>query len=262
MAAVSSRMTILVAPLAALGLAAVVLLPAYTPEDGRLTVWAALTGVTVCVVAAAGVRAAKAALSGPGRSRWAAPPAFLTLSSSLFLLMAETSAGRWSLVALTVLLVAVYFENLRGAAESHKGGTGALARLSGVLDAISLFFALAFIFGLANFYYVSLPAAALTVGLAGAALFHETLWRAGFETKGQRTLVAAAGCVCAEAYAALSFLPTSNLVNAAVAVVLLAAALRVSERVLSGAGEFKFFSRELAASLALAMVLLLTARWI
>jgi hypothetical protein len=256
------RISFIISPLIGLGLFAAVRLPLLV-EGGQMAVWGAVFAVTVALTAGAGFFVARESGRGLQAVRWAAPAVLLVISAFVFLLIIETTAGRYGLAGLVMLLTAVYFENLRATIPgAGQFGPGDLMHLSFVLDAVSLFFLLAFVFGVAAFYYVSLPVAALAVGLLAALMTHETLWRAGIRTLDHISLVAAAGLIGLEAYVALSLLPTTYLVNAGVAVVLLSAALHVVKQVLSGAGEIKFFRKEMVAALILAGVLFGTANWI
>ncbi len=229
--------------------------------ESRFWVWGLAALLTSVLVGLIGVLAFRS--GGCWRAlRLMAPAILLTLCASLYLLIIESSWGRYALTVLVMFLVAVYMENLRrsesGPEASHASH---LVHLCFVLDAVSLFFLLAFIFGLAAFYYVSLPAAAAAVGAVTAFLTHEMLWRAGFGSRGQLGLVAAAAVIGMEGYVALTLLPTAYLVNSAVAVILFSVGLHVVKQILSGAGEFKYFRKELIASLSLAVLLLTTARW-
>lgn len=255
------RIALFVSLLVGLGLFAAARLPLMAAED-QLTVWGAIFAATAALVTAAAVLAAWGRGSVLRSLRLAIPVILLVASSFVYLLIIETPSGRYGLAGLAMLLTAVFFENLRlAAAGPDRAGSAHLINLSFVLDATSLFFLLAFVFGFATFYHVPLPNAAAAVGAVTALIAHEALWRAGFSVREHAVLVVAAGIVGAETYVTLSLLPTSYLVDAAVAVVLLSAALHVVKQVLSGAGELKFFRKELAASLTLAMLLLCTARW-
>ncbi len=243
-----------------LGLVAAAKLPLFWLQS-RFLVWGASAFVTCVLVGLIGVLA----LRSGGRLRalrLAAPAILLSACTFLYLLIVESSVGRYSMTFLVMFLVALYLENLRRS-ESGPAGSNAsqLVHLCFVLDAVSMFFLLAFIFGLAAFYSVSLPSAAVAVGAVAAFLTHETLWRAGFGSRGHAGLVIAAAAVGIEGYVALSLLPTSHLVNAAVGVILFSAGLHVIKEVMSGAGEFKYFRKELVGSLSLAVLLLTTARW-
>jgi len=255
------RLPYLISLLSGTGLLAAARL-AVAHKDGNFFVWSVIAGSVSALVAIGGILIFWG--GRPLRSlRLALPAVFLTVSAFLYLLIIETPWGRFGLTALVMFLTAVFFESLRRSlpAGSDRPGPASLIYLSLVLDAVSLFFLLAFIFGLATFYNISLSAASAGIGLVTAFMAHEMLWRAGFATRDQAALVAASGFIGAEVFAGLYLLPTSYLVNAAVAVVLLTAALHVVKQVLSGAGELKYFRKELAAALLLAVLLLTTARW-
>jgi hypothetical protein len=255
------RISYIVAPLIGLGLFAAARLP-FLAENDKMAVWGAVFAVTVVFTAGAAFFVARESGRGLRAVRWAVPVVLLVTSAFVFLLIVETAAGRYGLAGLVMLLSAVYFENLRATIPgAGRFGPGDLMHLSFVLDAISFFFLLAFIFGFATFYNVPLPVAAMVVGLLVALMTHETLWRAGFSTRQHVSLVVAAGVLGLEAHVALSLLPTSYLVNAGVAVVLLSAAMHAVKQVLSGAGEVRFFRKEIVAALLLAGLLLGTANW-
>jgi len=256
------RLAYIISLLLGAGLLAAARLP-LAVVDGRLLVWTSIVAFTAALVAVAGTHVSYHAGAPVFRSlRLAAPAVFLAASSFLYLLIVETALGRYGLAALVMFLTAVFFENLRRSPEgAERSGPTNLVHLSLVLDALSLFFLLSFIFGVAAFFYVSLPLAAAVIGLVAAAMTREMLWRSGLQSREYVSLIVAAGLIGAETYVALALLPTSHLVNAAVAVVLLSAALHVVRQVLSGAGEFRYFRKELAASLLLAVLLMTTARW-
>lgn len=255
------RISYIIAPLIGLGLFAAARLPLLV-DDGKMTIWGAACAVTVGLTALAAFFVARESGRGLRAVRWAAPVVLLAASGFVFLLIVESSVGRYALAALVMLLAAVYFENLRAAIPSNiPSGPVDLMHLSFVLDAVSFFFLLAFIFGFATFYDVPLMITSLIVGLLAALVTHETLWRAGFSTRQHAGLITAAGILGLEAHVALSLLPTSYLVNAGVVVVLLSAAMHATKQILSGAGEFRFFRKEMAAALLLSALLLGTANW-
>ncbi len=249
-----------IAPLVGLGLYAAARFPLGLAE-GKFMAWAAISFTTTLVVSAASFLVVRVSRPGGSWLPFVEPPLFLTLSSFLALLLIETSFGRYGAAVLVMVLLAVYFENLR-ASESGSGQPADLVHLAHALDFVGLFFVSAFAFEIGTFFYVPVPLLALAMALVGAAAAAADLWRAGFSVRDQVWLVGALAALSGELFVALNFLPISNLVNAAVGVVLFSLALQVAKHVLSGAGEFKYVRRELAVSSALVVVLLLTAKWI
>ncbi len=247
------------APVAGLGLYAAARFP--TGAADKFLVWAAIVAVTTAAIAAAAVLVVRTSRPGGRWLPFIEPPIFLTAASFLVLLLVETSLARYGLAVLSMVLLAVYFENLR-AADSDRGQPADLVHLAHALDFVGLFFLAAFAFEIGMFFYVPVPLSAAVMAVFGAAAAAADLWRAGFVLREQSWLVAALGTLSGELFIALNFLPTSNLVNAAVAVVLFSLALQTAKHVLSGAGEFKYIRRELAVSAALVVILFLTARWI
>jgi hypothetical protein len=283
MAGFRSRLPILAAPLVGVGLYGAMRFSP-TVSQGKILVLWGIGVVTVAAVAAAGfflMRTASAA--DPGRQAAAAdgqagvapshgiagaprltePPILLTTGAFLFLLIAGSSFGRCALTILTMLLIAVYFEGLRRVADRDNPVSPAdLAQLAHMLDLAAVFLMSAFVFGIRAFYDVPALILAIVIAAIWAFVAAENLSRTGIPVKMSAGPLVAVAVFGAEAYATLSLLPISHLVAAAVSVILLAVSTLIVGQTLSGAVEPAKIRRDLAASIGLAALLLLTARWI
>src|SRR3990172_9259733 len=159
------------AVLSGFGLLAAAGFPWSLAED-RLLLWETAAVLTVALV---GLTGALACFSGSRLRalRLASPAILLSASSFLYLLIVETVLGRCALTALVMGLTAVFFENWRRAeaAPEHPDHVQ-LMHPSLVLDAVSFFFLMAFIFGISAFYRVPLIVAAVAVGSVAAFLTH------------------------------------------------------------------------------------------
>jgi hypothetical protein len=240
--------------------AAVRLPPAFA--DHRLPALAALAAASVFF---AGLSAYVASRGGFGRSiaaRYAVTPAFFSLSASCFLLLVEGSLWRIALIAASSAALYVWFSYVDGMrTEPGRFTTDGFAHLVRVLRVTAAFFFLSFCFGITVFMQVPVWIPALAVLVATGIVAWETLWHAKRSSREEFPLIVAVALVSAQLYVALSFLPTSAMVNAAVATTLVAFALHFAERIFDGIGAGRGLRRHFAMTAALVVLVLATARW-
>lgn len=202
--------------------------------------------------------------AGPAlrRVRIAFTPAFFTAASLGYFVLIETDAARYALAVFAVALLAVYFIQLRKALHPFIPLTLVeFAHLGYAMHVVSMFFAYAFAFGIT--LYVHLPALvlALSLGILGAIVAAETFRDGPATPRESAVMIAAIGLLAAELQAALSFLPTSHMVNAAVGIILFVLTLHVFKHVLAGSTDPKTIRRHFAFSSLLVVLVLFTARW-
>ena len=189
-------------------------------------------------------------------------PIVLWCSSLIFFFFLEDPASKWIVASAVSVIIAVYAENcftfyhLPSAYQAY-----ALENLSIVVYVLSAFFFTSGAFGAQLF--LLLPTWIPTTIVFFAVLFATTavFWvsKIGFETGRPYAIVGA--IVMAEFYAALTFLPTSFVTNAALFSVLLYtffvfARANVLERV-----NRSMIIRQLGFMGVLCMLILFTARW-
>jgi hypothetical protein len=191
----------------------------------------------------------------PRRARIAFTPAFFTAASLGYFMLIETKSARYALAAFTIGLLSVYFIQLRKALHPFIPLTLVeFAHLSYAMHAISMFFTFAFTFGITSYIHIWSPILALALGLLGGIVALETF-------KGNGVASAAIGLLAAELQASLAFLPTSYMVNAAVAIILFVLSLHVFKHVLTGLADNRTIKRQFAFSTLLVVLVLATARW-
>ncbi len=242
-------------------LVAALRLPALSTETRVL----ALSGLVAAAALFAASCAYAAARGGYGRAiamRYAIAPAFFAASAAGFLLLIEGAAFRYALVVATAFMLYAWFayvDGMRGApARFTPEGFVHLVR---ALRAVASFFFLAFCFGITVFMQVPVWIPALAVLAATSLVTWETLWHAKRSSREELPLIVALALVASQLYVGLSFLPTSAVVNAAVATTFLAFALHYAERVFDEAGSVKWLRRQFAMSGLLVVLVLATARW-
>lgn len=242
------------APLVGACFYAATALPTRLPEQKltALVLIDAAATTAVFIIALLGARDAGTMLR---RVRIAFTPAFFTAASLGYFVLVETRAARYALAAFTVGLLAVYFIQLRKALHPFIPLTLVeFAHLSYAMHVISMFFAFAFAFGITQYVHVWSPVLALTLGFLGALVAVETF-------SGGGASAAVIGLLAAELQASLAFLPTSYMVNAAVAIILFVLSLHVFKHVLAGLSDNKALKKHFALSSLLIVLVLVTARW-
>lgn len=216
--------------------------------------------------------AAVAALAGFGLARvshrrriaalTAATPAVLVAAAFGCFTIVDTSAGRLALAAAAVVLSAAYLAYLRGIVHRDaRFRPEDFSHLSFAVHVISVFFAFAFAFGVPGYLQVPVPAVAAALALVILLSTAESLRRAGLSGRDTALLSSAFVALGVQFHLALSFLPTTNLVNAAVGTVLYATGLHAAVAALSGAAERPGYRRQFAFSFLLLVVVFATARW-
>jgi len=165
------------------------------------------------------------------------------------------------LVAVVALLVGAHLGQVRAAAARGPEFDPALAHLANLVGLAGLFLLLAFLYGINSYYYVSMPLLGLAAATLVAGVARESLVSFGLTSAELPIVIVVIGALEFQAYVGFSFLPTGSLVNAAVNVILFASSLYVVRMILQGAGEARYFRRELALSLLSVAVLMATAGW-
>ncbi|MFA6603585.1 MAG: hypothetical protein WCT10_01930 [Patescibacteria group bacterium] len=226
-----------------------------------IVIWAVCLGAALAVFTAAilwlGMGAAR-----PWRLWRACLPSFVLLISSFgYLLIIESTVGSYLLAAVVTALVGSHLSQVRSVLSDESPDDPALAYLANLVGLAGLFLFLAFLYGINSYYYISMPllglaAAALVAGLAG-----ESLAGFGLSSAELPVVVVVFGALEFQAYVGFSFLPTGSLVNATVNIILFAVSLYVVRMIMRGAGEVRYFRRELALSFLSIAVLLATAGW-
>ncbi len=257
-----SRWTIIVAPLVVAGsFLAALWLPAFLPQVAATSIAVVLAAAVIVVTVAVVIAAHRTHGIRPSL-RLAFTPASVVIAGAAYLLLVEGVIARYALVAVVATLVGMFMAALDDLLDAN--GLGAhredFLHFSFALHVIAAFFLLAFLFGLQTFAEVPLPITAAAAGVLLAAIAAESLSRAGKSGKDAALLAGSLGVVSAEFYVALSFLPTTYLVDAAVGVILFAAALHLAAGV-STDGSRNPLRRHTALIVSLLALVLGTAQW-
>jgi hypothetical protein len=186
-------------------------------------------------------------------------PTVLAAASFGAFLSVERDLSRVAVAVATMALLAAHFAFVAGMrAEASRYGTEDLGHISFAIHVVASFFCLVCAFAVVPTLAVPLPAASFAVGLFVGLVAWETLWHEGFAVAQFAPVALAFGALGAEFHAALSFLPTSPIVDAAVELTLIVSALHAALRVLKG---MPLLRRHAALTLALTVLVLGTARW-
>ena len=222
----------------------------------------ALGAFAVAVSAVAGFGLARIGHRGRIAALTAATPAVLVAAAFGCFLIVDTGPGRLTLAASAVVLSVAYLSYLRGIVRRDpRFRPEDFSHLSFAVHVIAVFFAFAFAFGVPGYLPVPVPAVAGALSLVILLSTAESLRRAGLSGRDAALVSSAFVALGAQLYFALSFLPTTNLVNAAVGTVLYATGLHASVSVLSGRSSEPAFRRQFAVSFLLLVVVFATARW-
>lgn len=196
------------------------------------------------------------------RLRLALTPTLFTATAFGYYLLLESRMGRYGLIALVIAVLAVWFIQLRKALHPLIPVTLIeFAHLSYAMHVVAMFFVYAFAFGVNMYVYVPSPLLALGVGLIGTIVAFETLGGVRAARGEKAAIIAVIGVLAAEFQGAVIFLPTSHIVDAAVALILFVLALHVFRQVLCGVAEAKTIRRHFALSTLLVVLVLFTAQW-
>ncbi len=226
----------------------------------RLLVLVALCGLTMVVVGGAAIIAARAAGMSIRKALHVAliPTIFSAGSFGLFTLV-EHSLARYVVAVVAVGLLAAHFMSVLGMrGESARYGIEEINHLAFVLQVIASFFCFSFAFGVSAFTTLPEPFIALATGLGVMLFVRETLWQEGFSSSYSTMVSLAFGVLGMEFFFALSFLPTTWAVDAAVALILLVSALHATIRILKGVALPR---RQFMLTFFLTLLVLGTARW-
>lgn len=225
------------------------------------------------VILAAGVLAVAAAsfaaygLARTSHSRrvaalTAATPATLVAGAFGSFLIIDHAAGVAAVAAATVVLSAIYLAYLRGMVNGDERFRPAdFSHLSFAVHAVTVFFTLVASYGMPDYLQLPVPFASVAVAAIVFVVSAETLRRAGLAGKEATVLSAAFVALAVQLFVGLSFLPTSDLVNATVGTVLYSAGLHVVVAMLDSGGAAPAYRRQFAFSLLLVIIVLSTARW-
>ncbi len=168
------------------------------------------------------------------------------------LLVASTAIG------FCVLFLAYWHGMGRGDARFRADD---FAHLSFALHVVATFFVLASAFSLSDFLPLPLPALAAIAGLITLVTVAETMRRAGLPSSSIPSFAVVMAVVMAEVTVALSELPTSNLVDAMIGVVVYATCLHAATAILAPTPRPAVLRRHFALSFAIVILVLFTARW-
>ncbi len=135
------------------------------------------------------------------------------------------------------------------------------AHLSFALHVVAMFFVLVSVFGLSDFLTLPLPAVAGIAGAITLVTVAETMRRAGLPRQSIVAFSATMALIMAEATVALSELPTGNLVDAMMGVVVYATCLHAATAILQPSPRPPALRRHFALSFAIVILVLSTARW-
>lgn len=233
-------------------------LPTAIPPAFRAAVVAAAFLAALAAVAAAALAASLGVIPLRRSMHLALTPTVLAASAFGLFLVVERDLARYAVAGATMLLLGAHFAFVAGMREGARYGAEELGHISFAVHVVACFFCLGFVFGAAPLIAVPDAALAAAAGLFIGLVAWETLWHEGFAVRQFIPVAAAFGVLGAEFTAALSFLPTAPLVNAAVALILLVSALHAAVRILKGAALLR---RQAVLTLTLVVLVLYTARW-
>ncbi|MFA5135601.1 MAG: hypothetical protein WC505_07510 [Patescibacteria group bacterium] len=190
-----------------------------------------------------------------------APLLFIIASCSFFLIIENLAVQQIVIAAIAVLhmLILSNIFSFLYRAESYQ--PYALENLYAYINMVSLFFFYATFYSLATllgfqFWYFTLPVFILT-----SFLFTQTLWSYKIPWKDGRRFVFIIAVIITEASYAVSFLPSSFLINALIITALYYVFMNVFKDHLRGILDMKKIRIYLAVSGIVLLVSLLTARW-
>ena len=177
-------------------------------------------------------------------------PSLLGAAGFAFMLIVENAAGR-AVTALAVLALHASYLSFMTRVDVVPRD---FLRIRSAMSLTTLFFTLAFLFGISAFVDVPLIALAFTAGVVAAA----AAWSA-LRHEVPRAVIAAFGALGAETFLALWFLPTAWLVDAAASMILFVLALQVIAHLNDAPAPL--FRRRAVFAAALVALVLGTARW-
>ncbi|MBI4457466.1 hypothetical protein HY633_00695 [Candidatus Uhrbacteria bacterium] len=189
-------------------------------------------------------------------------PLFLVLGAYGFLLLVETTRGRYALTAGVMAALALYAEQLRIAQRLRRHSDFlAVEHLAHPLRLLGLFFLLDFLFGVNAFVPVPVAAraalAGLAAGLAATPVFGNVIGR-----KQAAATAAVFGLVVAELFSAFALLPVSALASAAALTLLFSGVLHLVRHPFTPEETPRQARRSFASAVLMTAAVLATARWI
>lgn len=196
------------------------------------------------------------------RIRMAVTPVVLMLSAYGYLMLAETAFARHAITILTTLALFVYFEWLRRLSSLQKSEGGEFAHFSFALHVVSSFFLFSFAYGLLHLMHPPVSLIAPMVGIVLISISFETMRRAGIKASRSVPIAAALALLATELFVAISFLPTSYIVDSLVLTILFSLALKVTRGIMKSEGDAQMIRRQVFASFILVILVLSTARWV
>ncbi|MEK9152350.1 MAG: hypothetical protein AAB692_03205 [Patescibacteria group bacterium] len=202
---------------------------------------------------------------GLGRAagaRFMIAPLLFAVGAYGFLLLVETSGGRYGLTLGVMAGLGMYAEELRLAARLRRlSDVQAVEHFGHPLRLLGLFFLLAFLFGVNAFAHVPVAVRAIIAGLA-AMLAAAPVFDAVLESKKAWTVSAAFALMMAELFAAFALLPIAGLASAGALTLLFSGCLHLTRQPFTAAETPRQARRSFASSIALTAVVLATAQWI
>ena len=227
--------------------------------------WRSGTLLALCIVAVAVVGGAAfiasrvAGMFGRRSLHVAMIPTMFSLGAFGLFILVEHDLTRYAVAALSMGLLSAHFAYVIGMHEERSRYTvEELAHLSFALLVVTSFFFFALAFGISSFTALPEIVIAPATGVLIALFAWETLWEEELATRRSVPVALAFGVLGAELTAALSFLPTSWSVDAAVALILFVSALLAAVRILKGV---QLLRRQFMMTLSLTLLVLGTARW-
>jgi hypothetical protein len=198
--------------------------------------------------------------------RFGAPPSILAMGGFGYLLLAGNPMGRYLVIAGVVGLLAVFFTFLEKGGVSDSGVKPTVSadygRLSLMMIAPGAFFLYAFGFALIEHQVLGRWLTTLLAAFLSAFLSWEALHDLAADSKTVRMVIGVAAVLGTQFFLALAFLPINHLVNAAVLAIVLSIVLQRSRDALKSVRDAAAFRRQVALSLLLIILILVTAQWL
>lgn len=196
------------------------------------------------------------------RIRMAVTPVVLMLGAYGYLMLAETSTLRFVITVLTTVALFVYFERLRRLSSLQKSEGGEFAHFSFALHVASSFFLFSFAYGLLHLVHPPVSLIAPMVGIVLISISFETMRRAGIRASHSVPLAFTLAFLATELFVAISFLPTSYIVDSVVLTILFSLALQVTRAIMKDEATTQVIRRQVFVSFILVILVLSTARWV
>ncbi|MEY4744156.1 MAG: hypothetical protein RL272_101 [Candidatus Parcubacteria bacterium] len=222
----------------------------------------ALGAFAAAIVAIAAYGIARIGQARRAAALTAATPAALTAAAFGFFLVADSGVGAAAIAGSSALLAAAYLGYLRGMVKGDgRFRAPDFSHLSFAVHVVTVFFTLAVAYGMPDYLQLPVSYAAVAVAAVMAIAAAESLRRAGLAGRDVVVPSAAFAALGVQLFIGFSFLPTSDLVNAAAGTLLYASGLRVAVAMLDAKAPAPAYGRSFAFTLLLVVIVLSTARW-